>query len=221
MAAEQTFQVNESGHQKNGKAQRGQWVRAATLGSFFGLVFTTSLVLSSLGIRTRDFVNMFFYRLGLVIAGTLIMAIGEYISVLTQSDMEKNGLYNRNNPSINLAGQAIPGSASGISRPANSFQVLNNNVSVLLPPNPYKAAGASALGVMGGSVVPLVMSMFFIGTNGITLSIIVTVTIVLLVGLGGLGARLSGLPVGKSMARVVIGGMFAIAVASVFLRWFL
>lgn len=222
MASEQTFQVNESGYQTNGKAQRGQWVRAAILGSLFGLVFTTSLMLASLGPRRREFAIIFFSRLALVIAGTIIMSVGEFISVSTQSDMEKDALYNRT-PTINLGGQVIPRSTSGISRPANAFQVteninVNTRASVLLPPNPYKAAGASALSVMCGSLIPLVMSLFFVNFSGIGISMIVIVTLVLLAGFGALAAKLGGLSVGMSIVRVLIGGMVAIVVASFFLR---
>ncbi|KAL5713710.1 hypothetical protein ACHQM5_015762 [Ranunculus cassubicifolius] len=68
--------------------QRGQWLRAAILGSNDGLLSTTSLMLG-MAAASEDKRDMILSGLAAAIAGACSMAVGEYVSVATQRDIEK------------------------------------------------------------------------------------------------------------------------------------
>ena len=78
--------------------------------------------------------------------------------------------------------------------------------------NPLQAAGASALSFAVGAAVPLIAIAVFGHSSRIAARVVVT--LLALAGLGGLGARLGGAPVGRAVARVVFWGAIAMAVTS-------
>lgn len=78
-------------------------------------------------------------------------------------------------------------------------------------PNPYKAAAASALAFLCGSVVPLA-SAIFVAPNTLRVIVVVVVSSLALVVFGGVGAHLGGSPVKVSAVRVLIGGWIAMGI---------
>ncbi|MGN6253483.1 MAG: VIT1/CCC1 transporter family protein [Solirubrobacterales bacterium] len=77
---------------------------------------------------------------------------------------------------------------------------------------PLQAAGASALSFAAGAVLPLLA----IGIFGASIRIVACtlVTLLALIGLGALGARLGGAPVPRAVLRVVFWGATAMAVTA-------
>lgn len=69
------------------RLQRGQWIRAAVLGANDGLLSTTSLMLG-VGAAKEDQWSMVLSGLAGAIAGACSMAVGEFVSVSTQRDIE-------------------------------------------------------------------------------------------------------------------------------------
>ncbi|KAL2500475.1 Vacuolar iron transporter-like protein 2-like [Forsythia ovata] len=67
--------------------ERGQWLRAAILGVNDGLLSTTSLMLG-VGAAKEDKWLMIISGLAGAVAGACNMAVGEFVSVSTQRDIE-------------------------------------------------------------------------------------------------------------------------------------
>ncbi|KAL2493688.1 putative membrane protein [Forsythia ovata] len=67
--------------------ERGQWLRAAILGANDGLLSTTSLMLG-VGAAKEDKWLMIISGLAGAVAGACSMAVGEFVSVSTQRNIE-------------------------------------------------------------------------------------------------------------------------------------
>ncbi|KAK1384535.1 Vacuolar iron transporter-like protein 4 [Heracleum sosnowskyi] len=80
--------VNETAESLK-RLQRGQWIRAAVLGANDGLLSTTSLMLG-VGAAKEDQWSMVLSGLAGAIAGACSMAVGEFVSVSTQRDIERS-----------------------------------------------------------------------------------------------------------------------------------
>ncbi|MBA0870826.1 hypothetical protein Goshw_017664 [Gossypium schwendimanii] len=85
---EQTISVANETYQGTELVQRGQWIRAAILGANDGLLSTTSLMLG-IGAANDDKWSMILSGLAGAIAGACSMAVGEFVSVSTQRDIEQ------------------------------------------------------------------------------------------------------------------------------------
>ncbi|EXB96337.1 hypothetical protein L484_023054 [Morus notabilis] len=66
---------------------RAQWLRAAVLGANDGLVSIASIIMG-IGAVKRDIKDMLLAGFTGLVAGVCSMAIGEYVSVHTQLDIE-------------------------------------------------------------------------------------------------------------------------------------
>ncbi|XP_027338986.1 vacuolar iron transporter homolog 4-like [Abrus precatorius] len=125
-----------------------------------------------------------------LIAGACSMAIGEFVSVYTQYDIEMAKIKRDKQVTIGHVGE------------------LETQREKL--PNPFQAAIASALAFSAGAVVPLLAAAFIRGYK-IRLAVVVSVTSLALFVFGGAGAVLGKTPVIKSCVRVLIGGWMALA----------
>ncbi|CAA6675369.1 unnamed protein product [Spirodela intermedia] len=68
-------------------SQRAQWLRAAVLGANDGLVSTASMMMGVSAVRT-DVRSMVLTGIAGMVAGACSMAIGEFVSVYSQVDVE-------------------------------------------------------------------------------------------------------------------------------------
>ncbi|NCZ83341.1 MAG: hypothetical protein EBX64_09395 [Betaproteobacteria bacterium] len=71
---------------ENHRAHRAGWLRAAVLGVNDGLVSTASLMIGVVSAQKNDFVVT--AGLAGIAAGAMSMAVGEYVSVKSQNDIE-------------------------------------------------------------------------------------------------------------------------------------
>ncbi|KAK4430392.1 Vacuolar iron transporter2.1 [Sesamum alatum] len=218
--------------------QRAQWLRAAILGANDGLLSTTSLMLG-VGAAKDDHWLMIVSGLAGALAGACSMAVGEFVSVSAQRDIERTTIDKCNPKSQNSKDkpqEAMPAEGDSaingyvessqhkaehiftphqspfmkvIARDRRDLRQDNNTEEML--PNPYKAAGASGLSFLCGSLVPLLSAMVF-SVKKLRVVCIVVVTSIALVVFGGVGARFGGSPVRVSVVRVLVGGWVAMAV---------
>ncbi|KAF9673044.1 hypothetical protein SADUNF_Sadunf11G0108000 [Salix dunnii] len=86
--AEHKISVDDENAQKDQRLRRAQWLRAAILGANDGLLSTTSLMLG-VGAAKEDRRSMVLSGLAGAVAGACSMAVGEFVSVSTQKDIEK------------------------------------------------------------------------------------------------------------------------------------
>lgn len=171
-------------------SQRAQWLRAAVLGANDGLVSIASLMMG-VGAVKKDVKAMILTGFAGLVAGACSMAIGEFVSVYSQLDIEVAQIKRDKRMNDNLSNEE-----------ENEKEKL---------PNPLQAAIASALAFMVGAVVPL-LAAAFIGDHMVRLDVVVAAVTLALVVFGWVGAGMGRTPVFKSCARMLIGGWMAMAI---------
>ncbi|KAI3975071.1 hypothetical protein MKX01_005182 [Papaver californicum] len=170
--------------------QRAQWLRAAVLGANDGLVSTASLMMG-VGAVKEDVKFMILSGIAGLIAGACSMAIGEFVSVYSQLDIELAQIKREN-----------------IARKDGETQSDDEKENL---PNPFQAAGASAIAFSLGALVPL-LAAAFIKDHKVRLGVVTAATSLTLLVFGGLGAVLGKAPFLKSSLRVLVGGWIAMAI---------
>ncbi|AES63379.2 putative Ccc1 family protein [Medicago truncatula] len=175
--------VEKKGEEENDEkdyTQRAQWLRAAVLGANDGLLSTASLMMG-VGAVTKDVKTMILTGIAGLVAGACSMAIGEFVSVYSQYDIE----------------------FAQMKRQGNISQKDKL-------PNPYYAAFASAIAFAVGAFVPL-LGAAFVKDYKVRLGVVVGVVSLALFGFGLLSAVLGKAPLVKSSLRVLIGGWLAMS----------
>lgn len=172
-------------------AKRAQWLRAALLGANDGLLSTASIMMG-VGAVSEDVKTMILSGIATLLGGACSMAIGEFVSVYSQYDIEMSQIKRETNSGLN-----------------NGDELIKEKKNSL--PSPTKAALASASAFAVGAIVPL-LSAAFIRNYRVRLAVVVAVVSVTLVGFGCLSAVLGRAPLVKSTLRVLIGGWVAMAV---------
>ncbi|QCD91171.1 vacuolar iron transporter homolog 4-like [Vigna unguiculata] len=176
-------------------SERANWVRAAVLGANDGLVSVASLMMG-VGAVKENVTAMVLAGFAGLIAGACSMAIGEFVSVYTQYDIEMGEIERERENKVVVVGD--DDDDDGVSEEGKREKL----------PNPFHAAVASALAFSVGAVVPL-LSAAFIRNHKIRLGVVVAVASITLVVFGWLGAVLGKTPITKSCLRVLIGGWMA------------
>ncbi|KAJ8511757.1 hypothetical protein OPV22_002191 [Ensete ventricosum] len=171
---------------------RAQWLRAVVLGANDGLVSVASLMLGVGAVGQNDKAMLVSGLAGLV-AGACSMAIGEFVSVYAQYDIEVAERERRR-------------------RNGGKEEEEEGNL-----PNPLLAAAASALAFSLGAVLPLLAG-GFIRSWGVRVGVVCAVSSLGLAGFGAAGAVLGGANVLNSALRVLIGGWLAMLVTYGVLR---
>ncbi|XP_023751107.1 vacuolar iron transporter homolog 4 [Lactuca sativa] len=175
-------------------SQRGQWLRAAVLGATDGLVSVASLMMG-VGAVKEDVRAMILTGFAGLVAGACSMAIGEFVSVSSQRDIE-------------VAQMKRDKKISGNEEESEKEAL----------PNPIQAAAASALAFMLGAIMPL-LAAAFIMDHKVRLGVVVATVSLGLVVFGWIGAVLGGSRVVKSCFRILVGGWMAMAITFGLTKW--
>ncbi|XP_037481737.1 vacuolar iron transporter homolog 2-like [Triticum urartu] len=160
---------------------RAQWLRAAVLGANDGLVSVASLMIGVSAVNDGGKTMLVSGLAGLV-AGACSMAIGEFVSVYAQYDIE--------------VAQIKRDGAKGKKESLAS---------------PTLAALASALAFAVGALLPLLAG-GFVRPYGARVGAVCAATTVGLAGFGAAGGYLGGASMLRSGSRVLLGGWVAMAV---------
>ena len=217
-------------HAEGHLSLRSNWLRAAVLGANDGILSTASLVL---GVAAAGASRSAIVTAGIagLMAGAGSMAAGEYVSVSSQRDTENADLRLEehelaSDPEGELRelagiyeGRGLePALAVEVARGLTEHDALEAHArdELGLPEDrrarPLQAAGASALSFAVGALLPLLAIGFF--GSSIRVAACILVTLLALIGLGALGARLGGAPVPRAVLRVVFWGATAMAVTA-------
>ncbi len=211
-------------------SQRANWLRAGVLGANDGILSTSSLVLGVAASGASSSATVTAGIAGLV-AGALSMAAGEYVSVSSQRDAERAdirleereltrdpegelrelaGIYERRGLPAALADEV----ATALSRRGALTAHARDELGLAegRRARPFQAAWTSALSFAAGAALPLLA--VAVAPSSIRVAAVVVVTLVALVLLGGLGARLGGAPRRPAAARVVVWGTVAMAITA-------
>ncbi|KAK9071020.1 hypothetical protein SSX86_009588 [Deinandra increscens subsp. villosa] len=175
-------------------SQRGQWLRAAVLGATDGLVSVASLMMG-VGAVKHDVRAMILTGFAGLVAGACSMAIGEFVSVYSQRDVE----------------------VAQMKRDRRNGNIDQESEKEALP-NPIQAAAASAFAFMLGAIMPL-LAAAFIADHKVRLGVVVATVSSALVVFGWIGAFLGRTPVIKSCLRLLVGGWMAMAITFALTKW--
>lgn len=225
MALEDVYQRN-----LHHRTHRAGWLRAAVLGSNDGLVSTASLMIGVAAARVSD---SFLITAGIagISAGAMSMAVGEYVSVRAQNDVEESDrqleiehlaadpegeflelveIYVNRGLTRELAREVVEQMHAKDPLEAHLRDELGQSEHTKA--RPIQAAMASALSFTLGGLVPFAGA--FAPTAGAVAISIVGFTLVGLFATGVISARSSGATMMKPTMRVMIGGCLGMAITA-------
>lgn len=208
-------------------AGRLNWLRAGVLGANDGIVSVASLVVGVAGATAAAPAILTAGAAGLI-GGAISMALGEYVSVSSQSDSQRALIAKERReldeePEAELAELAGLYEAKGLA-PATARQVAveltrHDALSAHLETelglreddvaSPLAAAGASALSFTIGALLPLLA--ILLPPAGTRVPVTFVVVLLALAITGYLSARIGASPPLRPTVRVVLGGALALA----------
>ncbi len=209
---------------------RSGWLRAAVLGANDGIVSISSLLV---GVASADPSPRAVLIAGVagLTAGAMSMAAGEFVSVSSQSDIERADITREKQALADEPDKEhaeliaiyehrglTPATARLVAEELTQHDALGSHVrdelglSDLHAANPLQAALASGATFTVAGSVPLVAAA--LSPASYTIYVVLVVTVMALVGLGIFGAKTGGAPIGPSLIRVVGWGVFAMAVTA-------
>ncbi|SMO49023.1 VIT1/CCC1 transporter family protein [Paracoccus laeviglucosivorans] len=206
------------------------WLRASVLGANDGIVSVGALITGVAAADPGPQTILIAGSAGLV-AGALSMAMGEYVSVSSQSDTERADIARERAALNEMPEQELhelaaiyesrgmtPGTALQAAREVSEHDALGAHVrdelglSEASSANPLLAAFASAATFSVAAAVPLLAAVFAPG-GAIIMSVLIAVLFALAF-LGAIGAWAGGAPPARAVIRVVLGGAFALALTA-------
>jgi VIT1/CCC1 family predicted Fe2+/Mn2+ transporter len=206
------------------------WLRAAVLGANDGLISTASLVVGVAASGTSRSAILIAGVAGLV-AGSMSMAAGEYVSVSSQADTEGadlareraelasnpegeraelTGIYVERGLTPELAGQVADQLMAKDALGAHARDELG--LTEITAAKPLQAAIASAVSFAVGAVLPVLVCLL-VPQSQLTLLVTLSATILLAV-LGSVAAQVGGAPMWKGALRVTFWGALAMGVSA-------
>jgi VIT1/CCC1 family predicted Fe2+/Mn2+ transporter len=217
-------------HVERHKTHRIGWLRAAVLGANDGIVSTASLVLGVAAAGANAQGILVAGVAGLV-AGSMSMAAGEYVSVSSQADTERADLAQESkelaeNPiheHAELAAIYVKRGLDAALAASVATQLMEHDalgahsrdelgISDTLAARPLQAALASASTFAVGAVLPLLIVLLF--PLSALMWAVSGSSLVFLALLGYLAARAGGAPVIAAAARVMFWGALAMALTA-------
>jgi vacuolar iron transporter family protein len=224
MSLEAVYKRNE--HHRGSKSG---WLRAAVLGANDGLVSNASLLIGVAAAGRISFLPV--AGLAGIAAGSMSMAVGEYISVQSQADIEASDremeiehleadpageleeltqIYQERGLPRELAEQVALTLTEKDPLAAHLRDELGQHESNKAEPG--KAAFASAISFALGATVPLLGAL--IGGTTTKVTLIVLFAMVGLFSTGAISSKLAGSPVIRTVLRVLIGGGLGMAITA-------
>ncbi|CAB4330710.1 MAG: VIT family protein [Actinobacteria bacterium] len=226
MALEDVYQRN-----LHHRTHRAGWLRAAVLGANDGLVSTASLMIGVAAARAGE--QSFLVTAGAagIAAGAMSMAVGEYVSVRSQNDIEESDrlleiqhlaidpegefeelvhIYIQRGLSRELAVQVVEAMHKRDPLEAHLRDELGQHPHSKA--RPVQAAIASALSFTAGGLIPFAGA--FAPTPGAAATSIVIFTILGLLATGVISARIAGSKIMVPTLRVIGGGILGMTITA-------
>lgn len=220
-------------HRETHKSHRSGWLRAAVLGANDGIISTASLM-TGIAAANQPTASILLAGVAGLVAGAVSMAAGEYVSVCSQSDLEKADLAQEkkelvDDPEGELRELEAIYTARGISKD------LARQVAVELTQKdalgahardelgitdfnsaqPIQAAFSSAASFALGAAIPLLTALLI--HNWLAIPII---SLIALLFLGVVAAKVGGADPARGALRVVFWGAVAMAITALVGRLF-
>ncbi|WP_159022640.1 VIT family protein [Formosa sp. L2A11] len=209
---------------------RSNWLRAAVLGANDGILSTASI---AIGVATASATRepIILATLAGLVAGALSMAAGEYVSVSSQTDIEKADIEREKQeleemPEIELQRLAEIYEKRGLKKTTAltvAKELTQHNalgahirdelgINEISQANPIQAAFASGAAFTVGGLLPFLVTLF-LPLNSMEYSIY-GFAILFLIILGALAAKTGGSSIGKAIARITFWGTVAMGLTA-------
>ncbi|MGZ4733812.1 MAG: VIT1/CCC1 transporter family protein [Terriglobales bacterium] len=217
-------------HRERHRTGRTGWLRAAVLGANDGILSTASLVLGVAAAHATHS-NVLVAGVAGLVAGSMSMASGEYVSVHSQADTERADLAleraelkaddkgeHKELMAIYVARGLKPALAKQVAEQLMEYDALGAHardelgISETFRARPIQAALASAGSFAVGAAMPLAVAALAPAPSLILL--VAGTSLVFLALLGGLAARAGGAGVTMGAIRVTFWGALAMAVTA-------
>jgi VIT1/CCC1 family predicted Fe2+/Mn2+ transporter len=210
-----------------GIAARLNWLRAGVLGANDGIVSVAAIVVGVAAATPQVGAILTAGAAGLV-GGALSMAVGEYISVSSQSDSQRAliakeraellsspdeelaelaGIYESRGLTSDTARQVAIELTAHDALAAHLSAELNIDETEVA--SPWAAAVASAIAFVSGAILPLAAILLL--PQPVRIPLTFAIVVLALAGTGALGARVGGSPLMRATIRVTVGGALALA----------
>ncbi len=217
-------------HRERHRTQHIGWLRASVLGANDGIVSTASLLV---GVASAHAAHGDIIITGIagLVAGSLSMAAGEYVSVSSQMDTEKADLERERNELATdyesehkeLAGIYVKRGLDSALAKEVAKQLMEKDalgahardelgISELTSAKPIQAALASAASFAAGAALPLLSTV--VTPTDLLVPVVGGTSLVFLAALGFLAAYTGGSRVGVGIARVTFWGALAMGVTA-------
>jgi VIT1/CCC1 family predicted Fe2+/Mn2+ transporter len=217
-------------HRERHRTAHIGWLRASVLGANDGLISTASLIVGVAASGPGRSAVVIAGVAGLV-AGSMSMAAGEYVSVSSQADTEAAdlarerhelastpdaekaelaGIYEARGLTTELARQVADQLMDRDALAAHARDELG--LSETTAARPLQAALASAGSFALGAALPVAIAAV-VPSPWLT-RVVTASALILLVGLGALAARIGGAPMGRGALRVAFWGALAMAASA-------
>lgn len=223
-------ELKSRAHGEVHRSQRAGWLRAAVLGSNDAIVSTASLLIGiAAAAATRETVVV--AGIAGLVAGSMSMAAGEFVSVSSQRDAERAdialekrelvadpaselrelaSLYERRGLDAGLAMKVAVQISAHDRLEAHLRDELGIDRAALA--RPLQAAWISATSFALFATIPIVAAVFSSAASRIPA--IAALSLASLAALGALGGHLGGASRSRAAVRVVAGGALAMAVSA-------
>jgi len=206
------------------------WLRAAVLGANDGILSTSSLVL---GVATAhgNHTNILIAGVAGLVAGSMSMAAGEYVSVHSQADTEKAELdLERSELQADVGGEqselaaiyVARGLESGLAKQVAQQLMAHDalaahardelGISAAFSARPIQAGLASAGSFALGAAFPLLVTA--LAPSAGLIPLVAGTSLLFLAFLGGVAARTGGARITAGAIRVTFWGAMAMAVTA-------
>ena len=217
-------------HDEHHTSTRTGWLRAAVLGANDGLISTASLIVG-VAAAASDTRSIIVAGLAGLVAGSMSMAAGEYVSVSSQADSENADLEREAreiefDPKAEIEelaqtfvsrGAEIE-TARAMSKQLSDFDALGAHareelgISDLTAAQPLQAAVTSAITFAVGASAPLLVA--WLWPRETLIYAVGFTTIIALGALGAAGAKIGGAPLLRATIRVMFWGVVAMAITA-------
>lgn len=209
---------------------RSNWLRAAVLGANDGIISTASL---AIGVAAASDLRepVVLATLAGLVAGALSMAAGEYVSVSSQTDIEKADIQREKEelkemPELEMQRLAEIYESRGLKK-ETALQVAREltehdalgahvrdelGINDISQANPIQAAIASGAAFTAGGIMPLLVTLF-LPVKGMEY-FLYGFAIIFLIILGAMAAKTGGSGVGKAIVRITFWGTVAMGLTA-------
>jgi len=209
---------------------RSNWLRAAVLGANDGIISISSLAIGVTAANsTRD--AIFLATVAGLVAGALSMAAGEYVSVSSQTDIERSDIEREKKELEEMPEEELgilaqiyerrglkKETAALVAKELTEADALGAHVrdelgiTELTQANPIQAALASGAAFTAGGFLPLLV-IILVPLTQMEIALY-SVTIAALIVLGAVAARTGGSSFKRGILRVVICGTIAMGLSA-------